>query len=70
MNFAVCIAGFYADGESCVPCADGTYNGDLDQMSCSSCPGNQVAMVTGATAIGQCGKLHALLTFNLKQLKQ
>ena len=53
----VCMEGFYASGMTCLLCDRGSFNNQLNQTTCDSCPGNQTTMATGSTSQDHCGTL-------------
>ena len=53
----VCMEGFYDNGMTCLLCDRGSFNNQLNQTTCDSCPGNQTTMATGSTSQDHCGIL-------------
>ena len=53
----VCMEGFYTSGMTCLLCDRGSFNNQLNQTTCDSCPGNQTTMAMGSTLQDHCGIL-------------
>mmetsp|Transcript_2855 Transcript_2855/g.6241 ORF Transcript_2855/g.6241 Transcript_2855/m.6241 type:complete len:1509 (+) Transcript_2855:1-4527(+) len=49
-----CSAGFFADGEQCVPCGGGTANSDPGQVECTPCAAGRFSKLLGSIACEEC----------------